>query len=179
MKNLIALLLLFSSFNSVAGDIIASYDFGHRIQSLKPFDEQPARIYHVTVDSHGVVEVSYTLAVHNIVAQEPTLVASKKLNQTNFSDLRARLIGLANAELDISVSQFVCEIFVSLEMYTNHLAVGKSYDYQANQFDTQLRVVDGPKGCFVMHHVSPSNRMNQDNALVVKSLLRALALETL
>ena len=179
MKKIIAAFVVMFNLSAQAADVIAVYEFGFRdyLSDDHSFDE-PGKVLKVTLDDAGKVELSSTVASINGL-YESVVVGSKLINKYNLESLKSLVSQLSGAEIDEQTSQFVCEIFVSLEMMTNHLHVSKAYNYNSNSFSPELKTVDGPKGCWVVQHISPKQDYQKTNAQQLKTSLRVLGLELL
>ena len=157
-----------------AGKTMVNYSFGHEAQPMPtPYSYEKVD---VSIDESGLVGITATTrsGFDNI---GPAKYQSHQLSDSALEHVRNQLLSLSDAELQESYSDIVCMIAVSPAQMTDHLSVATDWDWQKRQFNGDLRLIMGPEGCWVRHHIAPKTAWKASQARNLKSLLQFIALD--
>ena len=176
MKKIILLLAFAISTTAQARETyLASYNFG-------VIDSVGAKIITANLTDEGFLSVETTTVddMFGLPSDDAeTFYASKTLHPINLKNLKHKVISLANAEIEASYAGIVCMLMPSIDQSSNHLSVARDYDYDSEQFNGEMTLVDGPRGCWVSNKVHLKNTFSNEIAVELKGILRALAIEAL
>jgi hypothetical protein len=103
-------------------------------------------------------------------------------HQLSKQSLRQILImahDLSDAEVTERMTDLVCAMVPSPYATVDSLLVAEGFRLFSEAPKGDLREVDGPKGCWVWHHIYPTDEKMQETAYRLKSLIKILATELL
>ncbi len=102
------------------------------------------------------------------VEQPVSVKVSSKVGARNFAAISSMINALENVKLKVTSRDVICKMLALPQMMVNHLYVGKT-----------MKLVDGPRGCFMDQETHPVDESSVKDALILKTMLKTLALEAL
>lgn len=180
MKNLIALMtvLLLSSGAFASNKIIAQFDFAK--DRVSGMDSSYTKV-RVQLTEEGTLFVSTWegLSGYIFAGAENNMDATievRDLSEAQFSLIKRDVFQLSRAKIKTTRAQVVCMMMPSPGMGIDSLMVARKYDYNTNEFNGSLELVDGPSGCWISSQTHPESNYDRESAKVLKRSLKLLSL---
>jgi hypothetical protein len=93
--------------------------------------------------------------------------------------LKDKIVMLSAAEINTSVSQFVCMMMPPFGSDQRILQVRRDFDWQTQSFKGALQVVDNNAGCWAVTHIAPKQDYANIAAKELESELEVLSIEAI
>lgn len=178
MKKMIGLILLtvltasFANARSVLPPLQAKHRFTVALE--KPENAAPSKYmqYQAFALRGGMVQIVATIADRNMKPISRSSVRFAKLAKDDAANVEIGLKILQNEVIVDEKFMAVCEMYVSREMYDNHLYIPNWKGVAG------LKMVSSPLGCWTGHNVYPKSEKAKAVVKWMKDLLRKTALTT-
>lgn len=176
MKILMTALLVFGSMTTFATEIAT-----HRFTEFTEAGQQAFRLYNVSLHQEGYLAVSYTeykTRPGSIGGEQEIGSDSYKveLQEMVFKNILESVKRLSLAKIETTIHPVTCAMWPSPVLSNDHLSIKGEYDYNLNAFIGEMKLINGPQGCWVHSSVSPAAAYHATEASELTGILEVLAM---